>query len=64
MEKKKLLIFEILIALFLISQYEIIVRQNNFLAMASYILILLLLCIDFLSYTYKTIFKRNQSEKK
>lgn len=64
MEKKKLLIFEILIALFLISQYEIILRQDNFLAMSSYILILLLLCIDFVSYIYRTIFKSEDSNKK
>lgn len=58
MEKNILVLYKIAIALFLISQYEAILRQNNFLAMASYILILILLCIDFASYTYKIVFKK------
>lgn len=64
MEKSKLLIYKIAIALFLISQYEVILRQNNFLAMVSYILILILLCIDFASYIYKMLFKQKESNKR
>lgn len=60
MEKTKLLIYKLLIAFFLISQYQTILKQNNFLGMASYTSILILLSIDFLTYFYKNVFRKKE----
>lgn len=49
--------YKIVFSFFLISQYEQIMNQNNFLAIFTYILLLLILAVHMLTDIYKMIKK-------
>lgn len=47
------IVYKIIFTFFLISQYNLITEQNNFLATITYTLLLLILSVDMLYYLYK-----------
>jgi hypothetical protein len=62
MKKNITFLYKLLCTFLLISQYEMILRQNSFLAMVSYILILLLLFLDSIYYIFVTVFKKEDEQ--
>ncbi len=50
--------YKIIFSFFLISQYEQIMNQDNFLAIFTYILLMLILLVDMVQYLYKMYLKK------
>ena len=58
MQKKFSLAYKIVFTFFLISQYQQIMNNDNFLAIFSYIILLIILTFDLLLMVYKMFTKR------